>query len=318
MGRGTEGLAESDGSRKDAREERVNRSLTLQAFTWISSMLRFNSAWRFDSPGAIPDGVSDEFTRLIGKIATQGPRQEILEHFKTYFADAAGTTSSWSSNTSWAETDLRGHMSDAAANAPLFIEAFFDACEALRRSHPNYAVPDVAMINRVLSSHNADYHIQPPDLILQNPQEAIEIPKEPPSLDQQAQEIIQQSLKQSEQLLSEGRYRPAVQEILWLLETVSTAFQGLDTGAGTVQGKYFNKIADDLRRHHKGTTLEQVLDWVKTLHGYLSSPTGGGVRHGADLKAGLTIQPNEARLFCNLIRSYISFLTAEHARLSKT
>ena len=60
-----------------------------------------------------------------------------------------------------------------------------------------------------------------------------------------------------------------------------------------------------------------MLTWVTTLHGYLSSPTGGGIRHGANLKAGIEIQPNEARLFCNLIRSYISFLMAEHERLSK-
>jgi hypothetical protein len=175
----------------------------------------------------------------------------------------------------------------------------------------------VSLINRVLSNHNAGYQIQPPDLVSQNAQEAIEVLKDPLSLDQQAQEIIQKSLKQSEQLLSEGRDRQAVQEILWLLETVSTAFQGLDTGSGTVQGKYFNKIADDLRKHHKGKILDQVLAWVTTLHGYLSSPTGGGIRHGTNLKTAIVIQPNEARLFCNLIRSYISYLMAEHARLSK-
>jgi len=280
-------------------------------------MLKFNGAWRFDTPGPIANGVSAEVSRLIGKVAAQGSRQAILEHFKDFFAGAAGTTSSWSSSTSWAESDLHSYMSDAAANAPLFIEAFYDACEALQRAHPDYAVPDVALINRVLSSHNAGYQIQPPDLVSQNAQEAVEVPQEPLSLDQQAQEIIQQSLKQSEQLLSEGRDRQAVQEILWLLETVSTAFQGLDTGSGTVQGKYFNKIAADLREHHKGKILDQVLAWVTTLHGYLSSPTGGGIRHGTDLKAGIVIQPNEARLFCNLIRSYISFLMAEHARLSK-
>ena len=100
------------------------------------------------------------------------------------------------------------------------------------------------------------------------------------SFDDQAQETIQQSLQQSERFLFEGRDRQAVQEVLWLLETVSIAFQGLDTGAaGTVQGKYFNKIVDDLRKQYKGKSLEQILDWVRTLHGYLSSPTGGGVRH---------------------------------------
>lgn len=282
-------------------------------------MLKFKGAWRFDSPGRIAEGVPAEFSRLIGKVASQGDsRQSILEHFKSYFASAAGTTSSWSSSTSWAESDLDSYMSDAAANAPMFIEAFYDACESLQRAHPDYAVPDADMINRALAKHNAGYQIQPPDLISQNAHEVIQVTEEPSTLDEQAQEIIQLSLKQSEQLLSEGRDRQAVQEILWLLETVSTAFQGLDTGAGTVQGKYFNKIAEDLRKHHKGKILEQVLAWVTTLHGYLSSPTGGGIRHGTDLKAGIIIQPNEARLFCNLIRSYISYLMAEHARLTKS
>jgi hypothetical protein len=63
--------------------------------------------------------------------------------------------------------------------------------------------------------------------------------------------------------------------------------------------------------------LDQVLDWVMKLHGYLSSPTGGGIRHGTQLKAGIELQPNEARLFCNLIRSYISYLMTEHERLSR-
>src|SRR6185503_9778420 len=79
-----------------------------------SIMLKFNGAWRFDSPGHIASGVSAEFSRLIGKVASQGDsRQSILEHFKSYFASAAGTTSSWSSSASWAESDLDSYMSDA-------------------------------------------------------------------------------------------------------------------------------------------------------------------------------------------------------------
>lgn len=281
-------------------------------------MLKFNGAWRFDSPGSVPNGVFAAVSALIGKVATQGDRQTILEHFKSYFGAASGTTTVWSSNRSWAETDLENYMHQAAANAPLFIEAFYDACESLRKKHPDFAVPDVSRINRLLSENEAGYEIKPPDLIARNRNAAIIVTERVESLDEQARDIIQKSLKDSEQLLTEGRHRPAVQEILWLLETVSTAFEGLDTGAGTVQGKYFNKIAADLRNYHKGQTLEQVLNWVTTLHGYLSSPTGGGVRHGTHLKAGIAIQPNEARLFCNLIRSYISFLIAEHERLSKS
>jgi hypothetical protein len=43
----------------------------------------------------------------------------------------------------------------------------------------------------------------------------------------------------------------------------------------------------------------------------------GGIRHGADLSGDLIIQPNEARLFCNRIRSYITYLMAEDERLTR-
>ncbi len=282
-------------------------------------MLKFNAAWRFKTPASVPDAVVNECFALIEVSATQGDRKEILELFKRYFARAAGASASWSSTTSWAETDLQAYMKEAAANAPLFIEAFYDACEALRGRDADFFAPDAKMINAILSKHDAGFEVQPPNLIASHtPVAPIPVPTEPPSLDERAREIIQSSLHQSEQLLSEGLCRQAVQELLWLLETVSTAFRGLETGAGTVQGKYFNKIVNDLRRHNRGNTLEQILDWITTLHGYLSSPTGGGIRHGADLKTDIAMQPNEARLFCNLIRSYISFLMTEHERLTRT
>jgi hypothetical protein len=276
-------------------------------------MLKFTGSWRFESPGPIPNGVVREVSDLIGKITTQGDVQPTLEHFKSYFASATGTTSSWSSSASWAESDLWALMEAAAKNAPLFIEAFYDGCSTLT----NVDVPDVKLMNRILAKHDVGYEIRPPNLIsLDEDVGPVNVPQESPSLDQQAQEIIQASLSQSEQLFAENRNRQAVQEVLWLLETVSTSFQGLEVGTGTVQGKYFNKIVAGLRRNQQGTTLNQVLDWITTLHGYLSSPTGGGIRHGTSLKTGVGTRPHEARLFCNLIRSYIAFLIAEHEGLT--
>ncbi len=40
-------------------------------------------------------------------------------------------------------------------------------------------------------------------------------------------------------------------------------------------------------------------------------------RHGVDLKDGLALGIDEARLYCNLIRSYLTFLIAEHERVSR-
>ena len=74
-------------------------------------MLKFNGTWRFDSPGQMGGAAVNDFSALIGKVAAQGEQQRILEHFKSYFASAAGGASSWSSNASWAQTDLDNYMS---------------------------------------------------------------------------------------------------------------------------------------------------------------------------------------------------------------
>ena len=55
--------------------------------------------------------------------------------------------------------------------------------------------------------------------------------------------------------------------------------------------------------------------WLTTMHGYLSAPAGGGVRHGLDLDDGVEITHSEALLYCNLTRSYLGFLLTEHERL---
>ena len=185
------------------------------------------------------------------------------------------------------------------------------------RADKEVFAPDVRIINEVCDQHSIGYIIQPPNLVPQSSTTLVELPEEPPSLEENAVEIYQQSLKRSEELLRDGRGREAVQEMLWLLESVVTGFKGLDTGTDTIEGKYFNQIVKELRRSHPGTALDRVLEWTTALHGYLSSPTGGVVRHGIDLRAGIAIDVEEARLFCNLIRSYMGFLLAKHAQLSR-
>lgn len=279
-------------------------------------MLNFPTEWRFESPCRLSVEATREISDLIGKIAANGNGWKIFETFKSGFASAAGTTSSRSSSESWAQSDLEDYMQRASENAPLFIQAFYDTCEQWRSA--GTPVPDVAFINRTLAKGNAGYEIQPPNLVVvASDRVVVEPAQQSLSLDQQAQNVIRSSLLTSEQFLQQGKTRPAIQEVLWLLETLSTAFQGIETIKGTVQGKYFNKIIADLRARHEGTTVALVLEWCTSLHGYLSSPTGGGIRHGSNiLRSDLDLQDHEARLFCNLIRSYIFFLIDEHARLT--
>lgn len=56
-------------------------------------------------------------------------------------------------------------MQKAAENAPLFLEAFYDACENLLKHNSNYFVPDVFLMNKVCVKHQIGYEIQLPVVI---------------------------------------------------------------------------------------------------------------------------------------------------------
>jgi len=277
-------------------------------------MLNFDPEWRFQPPRSLSSPAVDAFESLINRLTDAGRPLGALEHFKRYFAAAAGTAYISSSSASWARSDLALLMESAASNAPLFIEAFYEACRSLEAQQPGPALP-LAVINRVLSENDTGFQIDPPDLkaTFSIQHVAFDIPA--PSLEAQAQSLIQQSLGQIQQAVSERRSRQAVQESLWLLETVTTVFRGEAVAQSTIQGKYFNKIVEELKRDRTDPTLPQVINWILALHGYLSSPTGGGIRHGADINANLRLSDNDALLYCNLTRSYIAFLLGEYERI---
>jgi len=82
-----------------------------------------------------------------------------------------------------------------------------------------------------------------------------------------------------------------------------------------VTAKYFNRIIADLRRFNRGRVLAEAMGWMETLHGYLSSPSRGGIRHGTVLADPHALTEGESRLFCDLTRSYLNYLLHEHHRL---
>lgn len=136
-------------------------------------MLKFKGNWRFTPPSdgkwknqTIPSEAISDFYDLISKTTTQGNRQEILEHFKGAFCKSVGVQHLWSSSESWAETDLINDMQLASENAPLFLEAFYEACVSLTKDNPDLFAPDEGIINDLCIKHNIGYEIRPPNLIL--------------------------------------------------------------------------------------------------------------------------------------------------------
>ncbi len=287
--------------------------------------LKFKGQWRFEPPpdseyilSQIPQEAVAEFVEMVNRLAPQADRWDTLELFKRHFTEAVGATHWRSSALYFAEHDLQRDASAAAVNAPLFIEAFFDACRSFEGEEEGRYAPDEARINAVLAKYNIGFEVRGDQLVLRGmEQQLVEVDIAAPTLAEQSVQIIQESLQRASERLQQGGGREAVQESLWLLETVSTAFRGVDTQSGSVEGRYFNQIVRELRNAHRGTALDRVLEWAMGVHGYLSSPTGGGVRHGLDLHEGVQITDNEARLFCNLIRSYVNFLLMEYERMAK-
>lgn len=287
--------------------------------------LKFPGKWRFTAPvpenpahATVPASAVVEFESLIRRTVGLGDRQAGLEHFKRYFCSAAGTAYYRSSSAGWAQSDLESAMTEAAINPPMFIEAFHDACKTFTTyDQDEISAPDADMINEVCRRNDVPYEIEGTTLVYGGTERPIvRVVERPHSLEDDAREQISRSLSRGEALLMGGHGREAVQETLWLLESVITAFRGMKVAHDeSIGGKYFNKIVREMSEAYSGTTLDRVLEWTMSLHGYLSSPTGGGVRHGRDLRDAIEPSLSAARLFVNLIRSYVSFLLSEHERL---
>jgi hypothetical protein len=285
----------------------------------ICRMLQFSSKWRVTPPAdgtyktaEIPKAAILEIAAVIKTMAGSAPYgegQNVLEHFKGYFASAAGGYGGRSSSFDYAEYDLMERMEEAATNAPKFIEAFHDACETGRPAYETINVPDAEYINAVLEKFDIGYVLEPPLLKLR--QGAQLVPVSTSSLLDNAHRDLRDASERAKQLLNEGRPREAVQSSLFLLESVATAFKNV--GA---KGSYFNEIAKHLKTEHQGKVFGRVLDWVTTLQGFLSAPKGGGVRHGMDIDHD-PIEHHEAELFCNLIHSYVNFIIVEYELATK-
>lgn len=275
--------------------------------------LTMPTAWRYGSPGGMPLAAVDAFNSLIHTIPSQSESSwSIFELFKAKFSGGYSTSSS----ESWAISDLHDGMVAAADNAPVFISAFWDGCAQVQAAHPEIGLPNADVVNQILYKHEVPYEVRPPALLTRHPQTPILVQAPEKSLGARAHALIHASLDQADRFLLEQRPRQAVQEILWLLETVSTAFRGQESGSGKVEGKYFNEIVRGLRNNNRGNALAEALGWMTKMHGFLSSPAGGGIRHGTQLAADISPTLREAQLYCNLTRSYINFLLAELAEQS--
>jgi hypothetical protein len=287
-------------------------------------MLNFNPAWRLNPPaddelhhGEIPWQAVEDFSQLIRAIAVGDFRRDIWEHFKRGFSGPARREFWRSTNAGFAEQDGLAYMQEAARNPPMFLEALYDCWTSLQQQRPQQIPPILDNINRLLAAHQIGYRVNPPTLeILGEAPALVEVAIPPATMAERARDVIRASLNSAAGHLENGDDRAAVMESLWLLDSITTLFSGMNLPQGQVNGNYFNTIVTDLRRLEVGGALPHALRWMETMYGYLSAPRGGQIRHGMHLSDDIQLNRNEARLYCNLIRSYIEYLLGEHERLT--
>lgn len=265
---------------------------------------------------SIPADAVDDFFTFAKLTAQRGDAEEIYYIFRGMFSEAVGMPRYRSSSLYFAPGDAKLAMEEAAKNAPVSISAFYSACSEVAERFGASNAPDVATINRLLEKHRIGYVIDPPHLRLRDTVDVV--PVTPTTLLQQAHEKFRNAVARSEQLLQEDKGEEAVNHIWWLLESISTAFAGLTINGRVVGGDYFNEVIKGIQQAAGGTsTLGTVARWLAALQSYLSGPDQGGIRHGRQLHLE-GLQPHEAILFCNLTRSYISYLLSEYERVTST
>jgi len=123
--------------------------------------LKYPSEWKFgEFEYEIPDQAHKEFIGLIELIAEGAvPQKSIYEEFKSAFG-----SSSYSSDTSWAYSDLMTEMRSLKNNAARYVAAFYSGMEAVKSETVD--APPVSKLNKILMDNGVPLVIRPPNLLL--------------------------------------------------------------------------------------------------------------------------------------------------------
>ena len=109
--------------------------------------------WRYDSPGisvANRNARNWAFRELIDRICSVKGREKgflsISERSAFRFGQPDGSRDGRTIASARGQLGINGSrfnmMTEASENAPLFIEAFYNACEELDRRHPEMEMPE--------------------------------------------------------------------------------------------------------------------------------------------------------------------------------
>lgn len=284
--------------------------------------LNFDIAWELTPPqdstyinSKVPPDAVENFFGILTRAANRtGDPEEVYYIIRSQFSEAMGLPIYRSSSLYFAPGDARAAMDTAAENAPVFISAFYETCEQIRQQFGSRTAPSVPVMNRLLEMHRLGYVIAPPDLAVREQVEVV--PVQSTTALEQAKARFRDAIERSRVLLEENNGDEAVAQIWWLLESIMLSFPGCRLNEQEISGTYFNEVTRSLRRAAgDAAVMGAVTRWLEALQSYLSGPSEAGIRHGRHLHME-GLKKHEAELFCNLSRSYISYLLSEYELLT--
>jgi hypothetical protein len=185
------------------------------------------------------DVAVQEFLGYARRISSPAGRQGTFEEFKRAFCRVSGEPYHSSSSEGWAESDLVVAAGKAADNAPGFIQAFVEACEALQIR--GAVVPDHARINHLLAQLHVPFRIEDGQLLASSGFVA------PPDAPKDVASTASRAFLEAAGLVRNGQASSAIDRIhtalhAYFLELCGGA--GIEAGADPTTGQLFKLLRD--------------------------------------------------------------------------
>lgn len=189
----------------------------------------------------LPDDAVQGFLVYARRINSPSGRKDVLEKFKRVFCRVSGEPYYSSSSEGWAESDLCSAADKAAENAPGFIQAFVEGCEALQNG--GAVVPDHSIINHLLVQHHVPFRIENGELVASS--NFVAPPEEP----EDAESLASKAFSEAAGLVKKGQAPSAIDRIhtalhAYLRETCNNVNVAIGNDPTTAQLFKF------LREHH--------------------------------------------------------------------
>jgi hypothetical protein len=287
------------------------------------SGLKYPAAWRFGPPrssgsltDSLPPGAVDGLVKfaMIAAGAHASGRDRGLEHMKRSISEATGGSYYPSSSESWAETDLRLYVEEGRKNPPALIDGIVTGCRDTPVGTGEGLLFDPGPINAMLRTHGVGYEVVGDELRLSS---LVGMPESTPapSLLDNTQAELGVAWKRADELLSSGHPDEAVSKIWFVIESLLVAFRGLTIDGKMVEGSYFNEIVKSLRRRDLDPMFKMVLEIATRVHGQLSDPATGGIRHGRDPALEPTSQ-DDGQFLVAQARAIAYYICSQYQRAS--